>query len=630
MNYELPQEQWYDGKVAPGADSSCIFERFDAIKSKSKTRIEFYRFFMSLYHNDAIEGYGSDNSVAVMLGLMRDVLNENAIQRITSVLCAKFSRSRPRPSVLTDESDFGLMRRAKVRDRAIWASMRRIRAYELFRLSDLHMILCGTGAIYVGHRKGSVYGEIVPPWELMVDAAEARYGTPRTLYRWQCVDRRQFAKLHPKFKEEIMMARSTSFDDVNYLTGGNGDMIDVVTCWRLPSFEGAGDGRVAVAIDGTIIDGCEWKRDHFPIAISRFLLAPRGFFGVGAVETLVGLQLELNRTLMARQEAMALIKPYVLLEHGSKVVETDFSDECGNFIWYSGTKPEIVTPSAVNPETFNHSDRVKSSMFQVSGVSEFAASSMKPAGLNSGKALRAYSDMIDDSIHDILQRREQRVVDVGELILDALEDIDSCDDEEKSPLVYVGPFGIQKIDFSEFADDRDEFVLEVQPSSSLSTTLSGKLEDLGDMRDLGIISDPQQMGEMLEMPDLKSYMRNNNSMYELLRYVIEERILDDGDSITPEPTWDIELALKLCSQAMNRLQMQTNVPKGRYELLLAFSKKCIFYQMEAQKALAPSATPESIPGAGGGPMPGQVEPVQTPPIPGQEDLPPGPLPMGTE
>jgi hypothetical protein len=581
----LPEELWHDFELSQRESAaSALKAKFEAIKSRSRVRIAFDRFYLSLFSDESYSGYSNNaDMVDTLLNGLRERLNENVIQRIVSTFCTKLSKSRPRPSVLTDNADWSLLQRAKIRDRAIWGAMHAVRAYELQRQADVHMAICGTGGIFVGHRAGRPYAEVVPPWECFVDTSEARYGKPRTLYRQHFMDRRLAMRLWKKFKNQIKQARCASGDDIAFTTGSDdADMIELVTAWRLPSFPGAEDGKLIVITDDVCLEYGDWKRDHFPIAWSRFLQPPRGFFGIGATQTLVGLQLELNRTLAYRQEAMSLIKPYVLCESGSKVVETDFSDEVGNFIWYTGTKPEIVTPSAVHPETFQHSDRVKASMFSQVGLNEMVASSFKPAGVNSGRAIRAYSDMVDDQIHDVLLRREQQMVDFGELLLDALEDIDESEGEKK-PIVYVGPFGTEKIDYSKFSDDRDSFVLRVQPTSSLSTQLSGKFEDLEDMRSLGLIEDPQEMEDLLQMPDLTASTSRRNSMRELIREVLEVQILDKGNYVPPDPDWDHERCLKEANRTRLYAQLR-GAPADRIELLRQFEQKCVYFINEAAKA----------------------------------------------
>jgi hypothetical protein len=614
MAVDLLAREWFDSDVEGHED---LWRRFDQIKSQSQLRLNLDRFYCSLYYDRAYQGFNAgDNLAELFVEGMRDRLNENVIARIVQTLSAKFAKQKPKPTVLTDGADWGLQQRAKKYDKYIWGVLHKAKVYELQRASDLHMLIAGTGAIHCTSRNGSVYCETVPPWELFVDTNEGRYGSPRTLYRRQYIDRRLLAKLYPKQSEAILAATSIAFGDAFSATGNpNSDMIAVVTGWRLPSGPNSEDGRVVVAIDDATLSSGAWTRERFPFAFSRYSLAPEGFWGIGVVAQLVGMQLELNRTLTFRQEALRLLSaPFIAIESGSKIVKSHLSNAIGRIIEYTGTPPTVVTPSAISPESFTHSDRVKSGMFSQSGISELAATSMKPAGLNSGKAIRAYADMQDDGLHDALVRREQQVLDLAELILDEAEDL-AENDEADTSAVYVGPFGTETINFDEAKLDRDAFVLRVQPTSSLSMTLSGRLEDLQDLRDLGIVTDPAEMQELLQLPDLETAAARRNSMRDLLLEVLEVRMLGDGVAVTPEPTWDLALALKLCVQTRLRAQLR-NAPEDRLELLRVFEEQCIFYQQPA--------APPGPPPAPTAPVVGPEQPTipQIPPELGAEQLPP--------
>jgi hypothetical protein len=595
------------------SSSDKLIERFTRVRSQSRLRCELMRFYNSLYCDRSFQGFDDGTSLAeAFITGVREKLNERVITRIVCGLSAKFARQRPKPAVLTSGANWAMQQRAKKYDKFIWGVMRDVRAYELQRMSDLHMILTGTGAIHVTSRGRKIYAEAVPPWELFVDTADARYGTPRTLYRLHHIDRKVLAGLYPKHKKTCLTANAVHMGEASDISGsGDSDIVAIVTGWKLPTLPGADDGRIVVALPGggdsdtTVLDTGVWKRDRFPFAFNRYSLVPEGFWGLGPVEQLVGLQLELNRTLTQRQESLRLMSaPFVLLERGSKIIKTHFSNAIGRIIEYTGIRPEVVAPGVISPEQFNHGDRVKSSMFSQAGVSEMAMQAMKPAGLNSGKALRAYADMQDDGIHDVFVRREQQMLEFAECILDEAEEL-SEDDESELETVYVGPGFTETVSFSQSKMDRKSFVLSVQPVSALSTTLAGRLEDLEDLRDLGIVTDPSEMQELVQLPDLDTAARRRNAMRELLHRLIEVTMLEEGKSVTPEPGWDLDLAMSISIEC--RLQAQLgNVDEERIELLRRFEETCL-----AMTKPPPQLPP---PSSGGDVAATPIDPNQPPPV----------------
>lgn len=618
-------EEWFEQKKPT---PEALMSRFELIRSQSKTRIDIDRFHCSLYYDRAYQGFSDGRSLEEITSEMFDQrrLNENVILRIVATLAAKFAKQRTAPAMLTDMGDWAMQRRVDKYGRFLKGVLHEVDVYERQRGSDLHSIICGTGFLYAYSRKSKIKVEHVPPWEIFVDTADGRRGEPQTLYRRQLIPKRQLIALYTKKKREIEAMSSSHFTDAfDYFGSYDVDVIEVVTGWHLPTDEGSDDGRVVVAIDGCILDEGEWDRPRFPFAESRFQLCPDGYWGIGVVAQLVGMQVELNRTLLSRQTALEMLSaPFVAIERGSTVVKTHISNLIGRIIEYTGTPPVVTTPSAINPEQFNHGDRVKSSMFQNSGVSELAASSMKPAGLNSGKALRTYSDMMDDALHDALSRRDRQILTISEVILDEIEAIAKREDGYSAK--YVGPFGVERIDYKAISMDRDAIVMQVKSSSSLATTLSGKIEDVEDLQGIGVQFDEGEVEALLNIPDLSESKERRFSMVNLLREVIEVWMLDEGRYTAPEPRWNLDAALRIVSQTILRAQLG-NAPADRIELLRKFELECMTLLAQANPKTSPDAATPPPDAASMGMPPAMPHDMQTAPV-GPDGAPLSPIDAG--
>lgn len=619
-------EDWFEQKK-PTAE--VLFSRFETIREQSKTRIDIDRFHCSLYYDRAYQGFGDGRSLEELTSEMFDQrrLNENVILRIVSTLAAKFAKQRTTPAMLTDMGDWAMQRRVDKYGRFLQGVLHEVDIYERQRGSDLHNIICGTGFLYAYSRKSKVKVEYVPPWEVFVDTADGRRGEPQTLYRRQLIAKSQLQKLYPKHKDKIAAVSSSNMRDAfDYFGRSDVDVVEVVTGWHLPSDEDADDGRVMVAIDGLILDEGEWDRPRFPFAEARYMLAPDGYWGIGVVAQLVGMQVELNRTLLTRQTALEMLSaPFIAVERGSNIVKTHISNLMGRILEYTGNPPQVVAPGTINPEQFNHGDRVKSSMFQNSGVSELAAASMKPAGIDSGKALRTYADMMDDALHDALTRRDRQILTISEVILDEIESI--AKREEGYRAKYVGPFGVERIEFKDIEADRDAIVLKVKSSSALSLSLSGKIEDVEDLQGIGVQFEEGEVEQMLNIPDLSESRERRFSMPNLLREVIEVWMLDEGRYTAPEPRWDLNRALNIVSQTILRAQLG-NAPADRIELLRKFELECMTLLAKANPPPPPPPPPDGSvanPDAALSGMPPEMQPGMQPAPEAAMGVPPSPI-----
>lgn len=611
---------WHDDpKARLNADG--FFSVFNKLKEEQSLRVQFDRFWCSLYYDRAYQGFtdGRDwGEIFVdLLDHSSGRLNENVILRIVATLAAKFAKQKSRPQCLTTMGDWALQRRAEKYTRLFDGALHELRAYELQRQSDTTDIICGTGGIYVGSKNAKLIGRAVPSWELYVDIVDSRRMDPTVLYWRQVVSRRALMRRHPDHREAIETAQGVDTREAFDSFGSfDADVLEYVTAWHLPSDEDADDGRRMIAIPGVVLDDSEWNRPRFPIALSRYMLPPDGFFGIGVVQSLVGQQIELNRTLQSRQTALEMCSaPFIAVERGSQIIDSHLSDRIGRILEYTGTKPSVEAPGVIHPEQMQHGDRVKSSMFQSSGVSEMAASSMKPAGLDSGKALRTYADMMDDVFHDALLRRDQQILDLAEVILDEIEAI--AEDGGSYKTKYVGAFGIEEIKYSDVSMDRDSMYLKVLSTSALSATIPGRIQDVLDLQAAGEQFSPEEREHLLNIPDLSESNERRNSMPNLLRQLIEEKMLGDGIWTTPEPRWDLEQCLDIVSKTILMAQVR-EAPKDRIELLRRFEVECMKLLEMANPPEVPPAPidPTIAPDAAMGMPPG----VAPSPIAGGESL----------
>jgi len=612
---------WMDenGKIEPDS----FFRTFDEIKAKSRFRIETDRFHCSLYYDRAYQGFTDGRSLDALFdpdSFFEGRLNENVILRILSMASAKFARQKTAPGVLTDLGDWGLQQRADLYKRLLQGAFHECRVYDEQRRSDLHMEITGTGGLYGYSSNGKLKVCAIPPWQLFVETADGRDGKPQVLYWRRAIPRRNLLRTYPKLERKIEELPGLDASEAFDLTGSrDADLVEVVTAWSLPSDPDADsedtDGRVVVMARGQALAQGPWARPRFPIAFSRYMLAPDGFFGIGLIAQLVGMQAEYNRTLATRQVALQNCSAsFWAIEKGSEIVESHITDGIGHLVYYRGTKPSLETPTTINPEQFNHGDRVKSAMFQNAGMSELAASSMKPAGINSGVALRTYADMMDDAFHDAMLRRDDQILQLSEILLDEIEAIAEERGDYKTR--YHGPFGFERVKYSEVKMDRDDVVLQVVSSSSLATTLSGRIEDVAGMQDLGIALTPDEKETLINIPDLSTSRARRNSMSNLLRELCEVRMLGKGKYIPPEPRWDLELALTIVSETILQAQIR-NAPTNRIEILRKFELECMALDAANKAAqLTPAEAPLPMPAGSPAIDPTVIDP-NLQPVPGE-------------
>ena len=270
-------------------------------------------------------------------------------------------------------------------------------------------------------------------------------------------------------------------------------------------------------------------------------------------EQLQGLQLEINKTLRTIQVSMHLVSvPKLLVEASSKVVSSHLNNRIGGVIKYAGTPPQYAPLGGIPPELFSHVDRLYGRAYEIAGVSQLAAQSIKPAGLDSGKALRTFNDLETERFMSVAKRYEQAFLDAAEIMIDLGKDI-----YEKNKDFGVkssdGKF-VETIKWKDVNMDADKYMMQIFPTSALSTTPAARLADVQDMLAAGFINKEQAIS-LLDFPDLEASMNMLNADATNLDKILET-MMDKGEYFPPEPYQNLENCLRKTQQAYLMYKVQ--------------------------------------------------------------------------
>jgi hypothetical protein len=192
------------------------------------------------------------------------------------------------------------------------------------------------------------------------------------------------------------------------------DVVRVRESWHLPLGPDAKDGRMSSPLpEQSLLPRME--AGFLPLRPLPWCPRKNGFWSQGLAEQLASTQLELNKVLHLIQRACQLNGGFVVfLPAGSKTSKAHFNNEVGTIITYVGPeKPSYETPPVVHESLFNHAETLIDRGFALAGLSELTASSQKPAGLNSGKALRAFEDIETDRFTTIEKAYEESYLELA-------------------------------------------------------------------------------------------------------------------------------------------------------------------------------------------------------------------------
>ena len=472
--------------------------------------------------------------------------------------------------------------------------------------------------VKVFERDGRPVIEHVFPWEVHVEEADGFYGAPRSMYQTKWVDRSVLKERFPDYAQAIEDAKSIDIDP----SGGMlfvqrddlADQVLVVEAWHLPSGPEADDGRHAIAIDGATLHSEEWTDSSFPFVRYSWSEPVAGYWSCGIADEVAGLQFEINLTIEKIRQALALCAvPRVFVEKGSKVATAQLNNDLGSIIHYVGRPPVFDVARAVSPELVQHLDRLYSKAFELTGVSQLNAASMKPAGLSSGKALRVYADLQSrrfvawgKAYQDFYVEVARQLVRLMRRLAESDPDVEVVYHDEKRKK-------IERIRWEDVNLDDNAYILQAYPVSSLPTSPAGRLAAVDDMLNAGMI-DPPTAKRLAQMPDLEAEMSLEDAPRDLLEQAFE-RMVVDGIYTPPEPFYDLALAMRVGSLHYQRARL-SGVPDERLELLRRFL-------VATQQLLTPPAPP---PAPAAPEMGGEMPPDMGALPPELAAIPPGAMP----
>lgn len=564
--------------------------------------------YARLYGNQSLYNTIGTNTTKMdtSTGLPADRPTFNLIQSATDTLVSKIAQARPAPVFLTDNGDYKERRLAKQLNNFILGEYYQTKAYDKATIILRDALVTGDGVlkVYEG-ADDKVAIERVLCTELLVDPNEALHGEPRQIYQLKLIDRDQLKDLFPKYKADIEKADSAYPDSSADSSKTVSDLVMVVEGWHLKSGPNAKDGRHTLACSAGILFDEEYTKDKFPFVFLHYSPRMLGFWAQGLAEQLMGTQLEINSLLYTISKAIKLVGvPRIFIEQGSKVTKSHNNNEIGTMITYQGTKPSYEVAQCVPQELYAQLQRVIDYGYQQSGVSALAASSTKPAGLDSGEAIRSYDDISTDRMATLSKRYDNVFVDLAYLVIDCAKDI--AERTGAYSTVYPNKDGTKEIDLPEMDLLKDPFVIQCFNMSSLPRDPAGRMQKVTEMITSGMIS-IKEGRRLLDYPDLSQMEKLANASEERI-FQILDRIVEEGEYTPPDSFMDLELATELTTQYYN-LYAGAKLEEERAQMLRDFYTQV---QTFTQQAMAPP--PGAMPPQAAAPVPGGPAPVGQVPV----------------
>lgn len=524
---------------------------FDYVSNVERQQFDVFNRFVQL---EALYDPNTPNSPgAVDTGDAVGLVIENVIASNVDTVTAAIAATDVRPRFMTDDGDWTTQRTAESLGWYAEGLGKLLNVSAACQTAFKEAAKKGTGIVKV-YVDGfdEIRVEHVRVDDIIVDEAECRNGgKPRQMHqRLANVDRESLKAMFPEYEEQIDRAqtgRNWSRMWAGYRPIAD-DEIVAIESWKLPvgrkGHKGYIAGRHTITIDGCDLFDEPWHETSFPFACIVWSARTAGFYGISLSERIAGIQRSLNKMnwqVDRNLDHYAVPVTYVDMADASLAVQQ--ISRIGTVVVTKGQRPTTQIPPANSPEVYQHIDRRKSASFEESGVNRMMAHGSKPAGLDSGAALRELRDQTTQRFAMQEKAFEQLVLDVYVLVVACAKSLG-----EAAPVVVrKAKFGPKKFKWSDV--DMGEVRVQIAAASTLSRTPAGRYQTALEWAQAGVIT-TDEWRKLTQHPDLDHILSMYTQGMESVEADIEA--IRDGHVVMPEPYGNLLLMTRAGQMAYLR------------------------------------------------------------------------------
>lgn len=490
-------------------------------------------------------------------------ISENVVASNVDTVSAAIATSDIRARFMTDGGDWSTQRTAKHLE---WYAEGLTKLYDVDAKCSIAFgkgpCVRGTGVIYVDINAAGdgLVVEHVLADDMIADDRELRGGGQlRQIHRRRIVDRDDLIAMFPKYKREIENAHQSNTGLWAGYRPIAENQIVVLYSWHF------GAKRKSVTIDGcTLADDLKWDGEC-PFARMVWSERDESWYGISLADRLMGHQRVLNRSnwqIDRLVDRNAVPTTYVRQSDAKLAIKE--VNRAGSIAVVNGDWPVTPTPPAISPEVYKRVADVKVSAGEEAGVSRMASQGTKPAGLDSGIALREFKDQTTQRFATQEKAYERFKLDVVLLMIGCCKKLGKA-----APVIQRQTrFGAKRISWAKV--DMGEAKVQIVAAANLSRTPAGRTQLAMELAQAGIISQDSAR-RLISHPDAEAEL----SLYTAALEACEEsfEMIAEGHVVMPEPFDNLEM-IKIRGQQKYLLwrggQRQAKAPEPVLEGLRQF------------------------------------------------------------
>ena len=490
--------------------------------------------------------------------------------------------AQPKLQFVTSDATWTVRRRGQKLDQFIDAlalqdcgKFPTVHALRVNRLRDCCIFGIGWAQVDADYDMGRVLTEPCFSWEVFTDSRDARYGHPTTWARTCTVSKHSLQAWYPEHKAEIEAARESSDIELEVELGLSQRTTpmhaDIVRCfhvWHLAAGPDAPGRHMFLLDDGsTPLEDEPWLLDKPPL-IPMFWDDPLiGVQTMGLADDIAPMEDEINRNIQRMGDAIrrtGMATHWVQRDTVDKSQLEETRDS--TILEYEGPTP----PTTISAEPFSQAHIEWINLFygkthELTGVSEMAAHGQKEAGITSGVAIRAVSEIQSDRFAVLTHSQENWMILWAELAINAVHMI--AKEKKNFEVKWSGGSFLKQLNWKDISLTQDQYVMQIRPVSGNKNEPSDRLQRAEELLGAGMISQQTYLSITQLTLDVHGAVDQNTNQRELIDCYIE-RWLDATDEQLQSGMFDEEKQIALVPPPLRWL----NMPEAILQVAQAYMK----------------------------------------------------------
>lgn len=602
--------------------ASKVNEVADRVWADGRARREDFARYWSMYLNYPVTGLTPRRFTHRTMTLANKKLTFNGCRAAVDSYVAKVTNQNPRVMFSTSGANWEVRQRGKRLERFNDGMLYEQDMYEQGRQLETDAGVVGTAvemlvpegedsAAHITYQRGHAD-------EFACDDEEAYRGDPRCMYRRLHLDRLQAMAMFPDVADEIAQIQRANDVDDNRPSSNATDSVCVTWAWHLPSGmepwgrggTDTGDGLLVITVGS--VKALEENCVRYPFEFLYVQKPSHGIWGDGFVSQLMPLQFELDDLLNMTRQAMRTASVRYLYDKTAQVNTMSIAGIPGSFIGVTpqgggGVQSALVpiTPPAVAPEVYAHMDRIWGKMFEVVGISQLSAQSIKPAGLNSGKAIQTYIDVESERFQVSFRLYQNFFLRLARQTIAMAREL--ADENAQFMVKCLTRKTMKAIKWADADLDDDDFAMKEYATSAFALSPEARMQQVQDALNSGSpLITPKEGRRLLNDPDLDAFDAVADASYNLVMDQIED-ILEHGKFSPPVDKMNLDEALQL-GQFHSLEAIRQEAPQEHIDMLDDWIQ-------QVMDMMPPPPQPAAPPGAPPGANPPPPGPPMAPPAP---------------